>query len=54
MNIGEMLIKLEKRMSVIEVVLGIKPDKDLLLHPKSFSQAIAKTKAEAEKLEKPK
>ena len=41
-TLAELLVRLEKRVMTLEMLAGITPDKELLMHPKSFKQAEAK------------
>lgn len=43
-NLGALLIRLEKRLLVLEKLLGITPDKAELIHPKASRQAEAREK----------
>ena len=50
-TILELLFRLEKRVLSLEMQLGITPTKEVLLHPKSYSQAqerVEKARIEAD------
>lgn len=43
-SLADLIMRLEKRIFVLEKALGIEPDKNNLVHPKSLKQAEARAK----------
>jgi len=51
-SLADLIFRLEKRVIALEMQLGIVPAKEDLMHPKSYTMAVAteQAKIEAEKL----
>ena len=51
-SLADLILRLEKRIFVLESLAGIVPAKEDLMHPKSYTMAVAteQAKIEAEKL----